>query len=269
MRRISSFPCLAMRSKQRAVVAPTAPTLSDYSNLARTLAAQKESASASGSDGSTTATTRSDGEEGKAVKRRYTGKCSDVGKGSTSKEDMPPPPVPPKRKQSKAEVAEPPQKKVAKVSPNVVTDADMEKAERFNPSSLPFSLGWHNFNKLKQFYDLDNHETTSILLAMVGPTPEGQAIWSKYKAPRHYTPIHPQPEKLLGRWGGSWLVKKWTMKISKKVKKVKKRKLIKQRPLIRTLKSHSLVKKFWRLGIVRMRAFPPKPRRNLAKQIIN
>lgn len=203
MRRISRFPCLAMRSKQHAVVAPTAPTLSAYSNLARTLAAEKESAS--GSDGSTTATTRSDGEEGKAVKRRYTGKCSDGGKGSTSKEDMPPPPVPPKRKQSKAEVAEPPQKKVAKVSPNVVTDADMEKAERFNPSSLPFSLGWHNFNKLKQYYDLDNHETTSILLAMVGPTPEGQAIWSKYKAPREYTPDPPAAGEVAGETGGGEL----------------------------------------------------------------
>lgn len=205
MRRISSFPCLAMRSKQRAVVAPTAPTLSDYSNLARTLAAQKESASASGSDGSTTATTRSDGEEGKAVKRRYTGKCSDGGKGSTPKEDMPPPPAPPKRKQDKAEVAEPPQKKVAKVSPNVLTDADMEKAEQFNPGSLPFSLGWHNFNKLKQFYDLDNHETTSILLAMVGPTPEGQAIWSKYKAPREYTPDPPAAGEVAGETGGGEL----------------------------------------------------------------
>ncbi len=185
------------RTKQRAITASGPMSLDDFSKLARTLHAQKEAAE--GSDGSTTATTteaeeKDDGSKAAAPKRRISAKSSEVSKGSSGskKDDMPPPPVPPKRKLDKEITEEPPSKisktgKLERGKSKILTEADMEKAEQFSPSALPFSLGWNNFQKLKDFYELDDHETTSILLAMVGPTPEGKALWSKFKAPRQYS----------------------------------------------------------------------------------
>lgn len=63
---------------------------------------------------------------------------------------------------------------------------DMLKAENFNPSELPFCLSWANFGKLQKFYSMTEAETTSILLAMVGPSAEGKSYWSKFRAPKKY-----------------------------------------------------------------------------------
>ena len=65
----------------------------------------------------------------------------------------------------------------------------MFDAENFNPTALPFCLGWENFGKLKDFYKMSDAETTSILLAMCGPSPDGKIYWSKYKLPKQYQDV--------------------------------------------------------------------------------
>lgn len=62
----------------------------------------------------------------------------------------------------------------------------MFDAENFNPTALPFCLSWENFGKFKDFYKMSDAETTSILLAMVGPSSDGKILWSKYKLPKQY-----------------------------------------------------------------------------------
>ena len=62
----------------------------------------------------------------------------------------------------------------------------MLSAEQFNPTALPFSLSWANFDKLQKFYSMSEAETTSILLAMVGPNAEGKRYWSKFRVPKEY-----------------------------------------------------------------------------------
>eukprot|EP00434_Breviolum_minutum_P030533 symbB.v1.2.027003.t1/scaffold2737.1/size71945/1 len=126
----------------------------------------------------------------------------------------PPPAVPVKRRKSrkspeegpaepnaKEAVAEPSKKsrkadkEDAKISKGKSSDnlqlseKTMFDAENFNPTALPFCLGWENFGKLKDFYKMSDAETTSILLAMCGPSPDGKIYWSKYKLPKQYQDV--------------------------------------------------------------------------------
>lgn len=70
----------------------------------------------------------------------------------------------------------------------VISMEELIAAGEFDPSNLPFQLTWKNFNKLKAHLQLTEQETTSILLAMVGPSPEGKAFWQKYKVENKKSP---------------------------------------------------------------------------------
>ena len=43
------------------------------------------------------------------------------------------------------------------------TVADLVEADGFNPSALPFSLGWEKYEGLKSFYQLTDEETTTTV----------------------------------------------------------------------------------------------------------
>ena len=73
--------------------------------------------------------------------------------------------------------------KRSKTSEKEITADELLAADGFNPCELPFTLGWENYDKLKAFYNLKDDETTTILLAMVGPSEEGRKFWSKFKVP--------------------------------------------------------------------------------------
>ncbi len=73
--------------------------------------------------------------------------------------------------------------KHSKTSEKEITSDELLAADGFNPCELPFTLGWENYDKLKAFYNLKDDETTTILLAMVGPSEEGRKFWSKFKVP--------------------------------------------------------------------------------------
>lgn len=60
---------------------------------------------------------------------------------------------------------------------------ELLQADQFCPSALPFSLSWEGFHQLKEFYHLTDMETTTILLAMIGPKEAGRKYWSQYKVP--------------------------------------------------------------------------------------
>ena len=60
---------------------------------------------------------------------------------------------------------------------------ELLEADQFCPSALPFSLSWEGFHQLKGFYHLTDVETTTILLAMIGPKEAGRKYWSQYKVP--------------------------------------------------------------------------------------
>ncbi|CAK9083364.1 Uncharacterized protein SCF082_LOCUS39572 [Durusdinium trenchii] len=70
----------------------------------------------------------------------------------------------------------------------VISMEELIAAGEFDPSNLPFQLTWKNFNKLKAHLQLTEQETTSILLATVGPSPEGKAFWQKYKVENKKSP---------------------------------------------------------------------------------
>ena len=76
--------------------------------------------------------------------------------------------------------------KLAREKSKILTAKDMDKAEEFDPSHLPFQVTWKNFKKLQDHYKLSEAETTSILLAMVGPSPGAEKYWSKYRVPKKY-----------------------------------------------------------------------------------
>lgn len=76
--------------------------------------------------------------------------------------------------------------KLARGKSKILTAKDMDKAEEFDPSHLPFQVTWKNFKKLQDHYKLSEAETTSILLAMVGPSPGAEKYWSKYRVPKKY-----------------------------------------------------------------------------------
>ena len=60
---------------------------------------------------------------------------------------------------------------------------ELLEADQFSPSALPFTLSWEGYQQLKDFYHLTDSETTTILLAMVGPKEAGRKYWSQYKIP--------------------------------------------------------------------------------------
>ena len=64
-----------------------------------------------------------------------------------------------------------------------ITPEDLLAADGFNPTALPFVLSWQNYDKLKNFYQLQDDECTTILLAMVGPCESGRQFWSRFKVP--------------------------------------------------------------------------------------
>lgn len=73
----------------------------------------------------------------------------------------------------------------AKVEKKEITADDLIQADAFDPKALPFQLKWDNFDRLKAFYALTDAETTSIMLAMVGPNESGREYWGKFKVPHH------------------------------------------------------------------------------------
>ena len=66
-----------------------------------------------------------------------------------------------------------------------ITEMDLMEADGFDPSDLPFQLKWCNFDKFRAMFKLTEQEACTILLAMVGPTVEGEKIWCKFEFPKH------------------------------------------------------------------------------------
>lgn len=69
-----------------------------------------------------------------------------------------------------------------------ISELEVMDAEAYNPSLLPFQLKWENFEKLKKFHDFTEQETCTLLLAMVGASPEGKHIWGKFDVPKKLFP---------------------------------------------------------------------------------
>ena len=130
-----------------------------------------------------------------AKKRRMTGKKPEKAeKKKVEKHEMPPPPVPSK-KRSPEPPKDPPnaesQAELGRKKSKIFSDGDRVRLQNFDPQSLPFKLDWANYEKLKAEFALDDPECTSVLLAACGPTPEGEAYWGKFKLP----PVVRQPPK--------------------------------------------------------------------------
>eukprot|EP00435_Cladocopium_sp_Y103_P000945 s674_g1.t1 len=66
-----------------------------------------------------------------------------------------------------------------------ISEADLLEANGFDPKGLPFCLQWCNIGKFRRMFHLDEQEACTILLSMVGPTPEGEDVWSKYDFPEY------------------------------------------------------------------------------------
>lgn len=90
------------------------------------------------------------------------------------------------KKTNRTKLMEDKRVKLARGKSKILTAKDMDKAEEFDPSHLPFQVTWQNFKKLQEHYKLSEAETTSILLAMVGPSPGAEKYWSKYRVPKKY-----------------------------------------------------------------------------------
>eukprot|EP00435_Cladocopium_sp_Y103_P060623 s220_g22.t1 len=100
-------------------------------------------------------------------RRRVTGKTPP----SVATEDPPKAP----------EVPEPKPKKERKPS---LAKKIKQVEKHFDPSNLPFELSWANFGLLKSHFDLKDDETTSILVAVLGPCEEGKRYWEQFKIPK-------------------------------------------------------------------------------------
>ncbi len=155
------------KAKAKAAAGPSASTLSELAKALR----QKKDEEADAADGPKAEAAAEEKEEVKpeptVARRRLRGKSTDV--------EHPP-------KRSKKAVDLKTTLKRGKSSMEITVD-DLLDADNFNPSELPFQLSWSNFEKLKKFYSLKDEETTTILLAMVGPSEEGKSYWSKFKVP--------------------------------------------------------------------------------------
>lgn len=125
--------------------------------------------------------------------------------------EMPPPPVPKKKAKAAkppvpaeaSEEAEKPQKKrktppkgtggekpkdgdVVKTDPP--KDAEPKKYETVDSKGKKtlrapdFPISWDNHHRLMDFYNISEEEATTILLQVVGPHPNGQAFWDRFRA---------------------------------------------------------------------------------------
>ena len=125
-----------------------------------------------------------------AKKRRMTGKKPEKAEKKVEKHEMPPPPVPSKKRSPEEPPKDPPnaesQAELGRKKSKIFSDGDRVRLQNFDPQSLPFKLDWANYEKLKAEFALDDPECTSVLLAACGPTPEGEAYWGKFKLPPVY-----------------------------------------------------------------------------------
>lgn len=126
-----------------------------------------------------------------AKKRRMTGKKPEKAeKKKVEKHEMPPPPVPSKKRSPEEPPKDPPnaesQAELGRKKSKIFSVGDRVRLQNFDPQSLPFKLDWANYEKLKAEFALDDPECTSVLLAACGPTPEGEAYWGKFKLPPVY-----------------------------------------------------------------------------------
>lgn len=128
--------------------------------------------------------------------------------------EMPPPPVPKKKAKAAkppvppedSEQAEKPQKKrktppkgtggekpkdgdVVKTDPpKAPKDAELKKYETVDSKGKKtlrapdFPITWDNHHRLMDFYTISEEEATTILLQVVGPHPNGQAFWDRFRA---------------------------------------------------------------------------------------
>ena len=170
---------LAMGKKSTKPKATTGPSLEELSKLAQSLTRERDSAPPPDPD----------------LPKKDDGKKRRVTKKSTEEKglEMPPPPVPPKKRSkpdAKSDGSEPDgtpkAEELSRKKSKIFSDGDRVRFENFDPQSLPFEMVWENYDKLKDLFELDDSECTSVLLAAVGPTPEGKAFWSKFDLPPIY-----------------------------------------------------------------------------------
>ena len=138
--------------------------------------------------------------------------------------EMPPPPVPKKKAKAAkppvppddSEQAEKPQKKrktppkgtggekpkdgdVVKTDPP--KDAELKKYETVDSQGKKtlrapdFPITWGNHHRLMDFYNISEEEATTILLQVVGPHPNGQAFWDRFRSKPNGASVDEDPGK--------------------------------------------------------------------------
>ncbi len=143
---------------------------------------------------------------------------------STKPEEMPPPPVPKKTRKAKADPPVPPEKsdesekpQKKRKTPSKAIDGDAPKDGGTAPKKVPpkkvppakaeehtyetvdsegkkslqapdFPISWDNHHRLMDFYNISEAEATSILLNVVGPHPNGQAFWDRFRSKQPIPP---------------------------------------------------------------------------------
>ena len=170
------------KTKSKVVEARSGPSVEALQQLAKRLREQKEQ----NQKDSIVAKVAKEKQDQKAAKG--TSEASG-GKSSSSKDPMPSASVEPETKR----------RRVTGKKPDLVEKEDItEKVDywdNFNPACLDFQLKWCNYDKLKKKLKLNDADTTAILVAMVGPSPEGKQYWDRYRV-ESPKPTPAEPEKV-------------------------------------------------------------------------
>ena len=106
-------------------------------------------------------------------------------------ETMPPPPAPPKKtkrgKEDQVDEPKPkskrskPVKDASTADPKTEKKGDQPKRYKDKLEAPDFTITWDNHHRLVEFYEITEAEASEILLNVVGPHPNGQAYWNRFK----------------------------------------------------------------------------------------